>query len=144
MPSHNDFAAMIAEMTFPADRPSFHFLNLGETHYPYMLSREEAPVLHGVHGVFKHLDDLVGGGEGDQTDRFFDRQRMEALRAQQVKAARHVDELMGELFAKLPRDTHVIVTADHGELFGEEGYFGHGPVCHPKVFEVPFVEGRVA
>ena len=32
---------------------------------------------------------------------------------------------------------------DHGELFGEDGYFGHGPIAHDKVLEVPFVEGRV-
>jgi glucan phosphoethanolaminetransferase (alkaline phosphatase superfamily) len=35
----------------------------------------------------------------------------------------------------------VIVTSDHGELFGEERYFGHGPIAHEKVLEVPFVEG---
>ena len=28
-----------------------------------------------------------------------------------------------------------------GELFGEGGYFGHGPIMHEKCFEVPFVEG---
>jgi len=28
-------------------------------------------------------------------------------------------------------------------LFGEEGYFGHGPIQHDKVFEVPFVEGKL-
>jgi glucan phosphoethanolaminetransferase (alkaline phosphatase superfamily) len=33
------------------------------------------------------------------------------------------------------------VTSDHGELFGEAGYFGHGPIAHDKVFEVPYVEG---
>ena len=37
----------------------------------------------------------------------------------------------------------MIVTADHGELFGEEGYFGHGPIQHDKVFEVPYLEGMV-
>jgi hypothetical protein len=37
----------------------------------------------------------------------------------------------------------IIVTADHGELFGEDGYFGHGPIQHEKVWEVPFVEGKV-
>jgi hypothetical protein len=26
-------------------------------------------------------------------------------------------------------------------LFGEDGYFGHGPVMHEKCFEVPFLEG---
>jgi len=35
------------------------------------------------------------------------------------------------------------VTADHGELFGEAGYFGHGPIMHEKCFEVPFVEGML-
>jgi len=26
---------------------------------------------------------------------------------------------------------------------GEEGYFGHGPINHEKVYEVPFVEGKI-
>ena len=30
-----------------------------------------------------------------------------------------------------------------GELFGEEGYFGHGPIHHEKVLEVPFLEGKL-
>jgi glucan phosphoethanolaminetransferase (alkaline phosphatase superfamily) len=31
--------------------------------------------------------------------------------------------------------------ADHGEAFGEGGYFGHGPVMHEAAFAVPFLEG---
>lgn len=31
----------------------------------------------------------------------------------------------------------------YGELFGEGGYFGHGPIQHDKVYEVPLVEGRL-
>jgi hypothetical protein len=27
--------------------------------------------------------------------------------------------------------------------FGEERFFGHGPIIHEKVLEVPFVEGVV-
>ena len=42
-----------------------------------------------------------------------------------------------------PSNTYVTITADHGELFGENGYFGHGPIQHEKVFEVPFVEGLI-
>jgi len=44
--------------------------------------------------------------------------------------------------AKAPENTYFIVTSDHGELFGEDGYFGHGPIMHEKCFEIPFVEGR--
>jgi arylsulfatase A-like enzyme len=60
-----------------------------------------------------------------------------------VRAVERVDALFGQLVEKCPRGTHVIVTADHGELFGEDGHVGHGPMVHEKVFEVPFLEGRV-
>ena len=138
MDNHNDFDGMIKEMTFSPGRPHFYFFNLGETHYPYMLTREETPVLHGVHGVFKHLDEK---DEGEV--KFFDKERMEMLRAQQIKCVEYVDGLLPGLYAKCPPDTHIIITADHGELFGEENYFGHGPIFHEKVFEVPFLEGIV-
>jgi len=36
-----------------------------------------------------------------------------------------------------------LLSSDHGELFGEEGYFSHGPIMHEKVFEVPFLEGKL-
>ena len=65
------------------------------------------------------------------------------LRQQQVKCVEYVDGLIGKLMDMTPPNTHFIVTADHGELFGEDGYFGHGPIMHEKCFEVPFVEGRL-
>jgi arylsulfatase A-like enzyme len=56
---------------------------------------------------------------------------------------RYLDGVFARLFDQLPSNTWVIVTSDHGELFGEERFFGHGPVMHEKVLEVPFVEGLV-
>jgi arylsulfatase A-like enzyme len=56
---------------------------------------------------------------------------------------RYLDGVFARLFDLLPDDTWVTVTSDHGELFGEERFFGHGPVMHEKVLEVPFVEGPV-
>ncbi|HKA52708.1 MAG TPA: sulfatase-like hydrolase/transferase [Candidatus Binatia bacterium] len=148
MPKHNDMAAMIERMTFSPDRPSFYLLNVGETHYPYALPSEpenQWPKIHGVHGVFKHLDDLVVGDKlrEEEGGRFFDQDKLDLLRARQIEAVRYLDEVFTQLFDVLPPNTYVTVTADHGELFGEEGYFGHGPVNHPKVYEVPFVEGKV-
>ena len=35
---------------------------------------------------------------------------------------------MEELFDLVPENTYITITADHGELFGEEGFFGHGPI----------------
>ncbi len=139
MKSHNDFAKMIDEMEFP-DEPHYYFLNLGETHYPYMLSGENLPHISGVHGALKAMDDTAVATAGKQS---FDAGQMEMLRLQQIKCVEYVDGQIGRLMAMVPENTHFIVTADHGELFGEEGYFGHGPIMHEKCFEVPFVEGKL-
>ena len=143
MPTHNDMAAMLERLEFDEERPSFYLLNVGETHYPYALPDEdpsEWPRISGVHGVFKRLDDAPGGGDARE---FFDQAKMRELQDRQVRAVEYVDGVIARLFDRLPSNTWVIVTSDHGELFGEERYFGHGPVMHEKVFEVPFVEGIV-
>ncbi len=148
MPTHNDFEAMVGRLRFDGDRPWFHLLNVGETHYPYALPDEdpsEWPRISGVHGVFKHLDDHVVGGRlvDDGEPEFFDDDQMAMLRDRQLRAARYVDGVLGRLLDEAPANTWVVVMADHGELFGEGGFFGHGPVAHDKVFEVPFAEGLV-
>ena len=61
----------------------------------------------------------------------------------QVLAVKYLDRVVEELFDMVPKNTYITITADHGELFGEDGYFGHGPIQHEKVLEVPFVEGKL-
>ncbi|HEY1523452.1 MAG TPA: sulfatase-like hydrolase/transferase [Solirubrobacteraceae bacterium] len=147
MPTHNDMAAMLAQMDFTDPRPAFYLLNVGETHYPYALPDEdpsEWPRISGVHGVFKHLGQ---SGEGEQAPteprEFFDQQALTELRSRQIRSVEYLDGVFARLFDLLPSNTWVIVTSDHGELFGEDRYFGHGPIAHEKVFEVPLVEGMV-
>ena len=151
MEKHNDMRAMVQQMSFSEERPNFFLLNVGETHYPYALPDEppdQWPRISGVHGVFKHLDDEVVGGKllvkkGAKPDRFFNDKKMEELRQRQITAVKHLDRVVEELFDTVPKNTFITITADHGELFGEEGYFGHGPIYHEKVWEVPFVEARL-
>jgi hypothetical protein len=149
MPKHNDMRAMVQEMTFSDDQPSYFLLNIGETHYPYALPDEPTdqwPRIHGLHGVFKHLDsNIVGGKLVESTDdqSLFDAIKMEELRQRQIRAVEYLDGVVEELFDKVPENTWITVTADHGDAFGEDGYFGHGPVHHEKVFEVPFIEGKL-
>jgi arylsulfatase A-like enzyme len=142
MSRHNDMAAMVDRLSFDDERPSFHLLNVGETHYPYALPHEPAdqwPRISGLHGAVGDLDTATDGLAAE----FFTGGELAALRDRQVEAVRYLDDLFGKLFDRLPDNTWLIVTSDHGELFGEDGYFGHGPVCHDKVLEVPFVEGLV-
>lgn len=143
MDSHNDFSAMIDKLEFSADQPSFYFLNIGETHYPYSLpgeSTEDLPILHGVHGVFKHMgDEAKANSEGD----FFNMDTLRGMQEKQRTNVEYLDGLFEKLYEKVPDNTYLIVTSDHGELFGEEDYFGHGPIFHEKVFEVFYLEGKV-
>ena len=144
MPSHNDMAAMVEEVHFDPERPSFWLLNVGETHYPYAKAGEdtsELPHISGVHGVFKKLDQIRA--EGGEAGEFFDERRLKELHERQIAVLEHLDGVLERLLSKLPVNTWLVVSSDHGELFGEEGYFGHGPIAHEKVLEVPFVEGLV-
>jgi hypothetical protein len=147
MDRHNDMRAMVRQLKFSADQPSFYLLNVGETHYPYALPDEpedQWPRISGVHGVFKHLDEqMVGGKLVKSKEKFFDDARMEELRRRQVRAVAYLDKVVEELFDVVPKNTYITITSDHGELFGEDGYFGHGPIYHEKVWEVPFVEGKI-
>lgn len=147
MEKHNDMRAMLREMNFSEEAPSFYLLNVGETHYPYALPDEppgEWPRISGVHGVFKHLDEhIVGGKLRGSRKRLFDKRKLADLRERQIGAVKYLDTVVEELFDLAPKNTYVTITADHGELFGEDGYFGHGPIQHEKVLEVPFVEGKL-
>jgi arylsulfatase A-like enzyme len=56
---------------------------------------------------------------------------LERARAAYDVDARQLDRALERLFARLDADrdrfeTHVFITADHGESFGEEGALGHG------------------
>ena len=148
MERHNDMRAMVRQMRFSREYPSFYLLNVGETHYPYALPDEpeaQWPRISGVHGVFKHLDDSVVGGKLSRRARpkMFVQRELEELRQRQVRAVTYLDTVVEELFDLVPKNTYVTITADHGELFGEDGYFGHGPILHEKVLEVFFLEGKI-
>jgi hypothetical protein len=150
MKSHHDFDAIIDNLIFEEDKPSFYLLNIGETHYPYSLPGENTdhlPRISGVHGVFKHMDDMLikdaEVGEKEDGDKFFNMDQLMVLKEKQRTNVEYLDRLFEKLYEKVPTHTHIIVTADHGECFGEDGYFGHGPVMHDKVFEVFFLEGRI-
>ena len=55
-----------------------------------------------------------------------------------------IDDSLDRLLSRLAQDepawqTHVIITADHGESFGDDGGFGHGSTLTPPQVHVPLV-----
>jgi hypothetical protein len=147
MSNHNDFSGMVDEIEFTPDAPTFYFLNVGETHYPYMLKGSELPYISGVHGAAKALaagedsGGRIANSKGCDSTSFFDADKLRCLHAQQIRCVEYVDRVFARLLEKAPPDTYFMIMADHGEAFGEGGYFGHGPVMHEAAFAVPFLEG---
>ena len=47
------------------------------------------------------------------------------------------------LLTILDPGTWVVVTADHADVFGDDGLYGHGHQIHPKTYEVPFVRFQI-
>lgn len=54
----------------------------------------------------------------------------------QAKCLEYVDDNILRLINDFPKPARVIIMGDHGECFGEDGYYGHA-IYHPKVMEVP-------
>jgi len=76
------------------------------------------------------------------------RQRAQDLvRASQAAYAadvRYLDEHLARLLARLDADaerfeTHVVVTGDHGESLGDDGWLGHGKHLTPQQIRVPAI-----
>jgi len=116
---------------------TFVFINLGETHYPYAMPPGSVPHLAGAHGVISRSEPSVS------PPRLNDHGWMKMLHRSQVEAMERVDQGLCLLVERLPKPMLLLFTSDHGELFGEEGYFGHGPFVHPLLFEVPLAIGVI-
>ncbi len=155
-PSHNDLSIILdgsgsfKGITPKKDEPTFYFINTGETHYPYLLPGEsgtDLPHISGVHGVFKNLDEFLKNPSEalaeTKQDEFFTPEQFRAFYDKQIACVEHLDGVVGKLMDRCPDNTHFMIMSDHGELFGEDGYFGHGPIFHEKVFEVFYLEGRL-
>jgi hypothetical protein len=112
------------ESTSGLSRPFFALINFGETHYPYLCSESgvEIPLLSPARRPISWT------GEFDEEGWLAQRRCCEYLDAQLAVMISHL--------RTLSKPTIVVLTADHGECFGEDGMVGHG-FYHPKVMEVP-------
>jgi membrane-anchored protein YejM (alkaline phosphatase superfamily) len=111
-------------------KPFFAFMNFIETHTPYMhygSDRDEYAM---------QARDFMSFPPREDT--YMKESTGHKLHQAQISAVEHLDKIMGEFLQLLPKKTFVIITADHGEAFGEDGFWGHG-VYHPTVMNVPMM-----
>jgi uncharacterized sulfatase len=132
-----------------AEEPFFFYLHYNEPHRPYypplpyvdsytddieMSAAEAAEFSIEVH---RSLDEHIAEGP-DFTD-----DEWAALRAMYDAEIRYTDEMVGRLFDHVQSldlgPTIFVVTADHGELFGEHGLLSHKVVVDDALAHVPLV-----
>jgi hypothetical protein len=114
-----------------ADDDDGGFLSVGDTVRPKVETLLEGSELAQKAGLWLELDptELVRNGTRDAALELYE----ENLRI--------VIESVAELVAEL--DGRVVVTADHGEAFGEDGVWEHHIETHiPPLVEVPWLEVR--
>jgi len=51
--------------------------------------------------------------------------------------ARKLDTLIQSILEKTEKDVLIIITSDHGQLFGENGFYGHGKLLLDELLFVP-------
>ena len=104
----------------------FGWLHFMEPHHPY--DPHSAPVSRDYANRIsrKAVSDRVKGEEADLVRELYRRECEE------------LDVELRRLYNTIPEDTRVIFFADHGELLGEDGIWGHPGLLHPTLHHVPF------
>ena len=143
----NEMAKRRVDAAAEDDDPFFLYAHYGDPHHPYQpprrylepyaddfeMSIDEALELGQYHHANFHQ--LIADGcplDDDEWD---------ALHALYDAEIAHTDDLVGDLFEQVTRldNTIFVVTADHGELFGEQGMLAHLVVTDDAVTHVPLV-----
>jgi hypothetical protein len=102
-----------------ADRPVFAFLNVGETHVPYW---------HAGADWSRNDNPCVAFGTSNDA---------EECRRRQRACLEFVDHNVAGLLDRFA-DASIMVCADHGDAWGEDGLWEHG-IHHRTVLEVPLL-----
>jgi len=124
-----------------ADERWFAFLNLMDAHLPYRPpERHRAALAPDVDpgSVCQNSKAYNAGARAIPDEEF------EAIRRLYDAEIAHADAELGRLFEHLRRtgqwdDTAVIVCADHGELHGEFGLYGHEFAVYDPLINVPLL-----
>jgi len=144
--------------TADEERSRFLFLHTYEVHQPYLPPVEwtqrfrsnpdyDGPLVQAERKAREYIDKRgrksLRGRELVEDSRQFTKADTEYLWDMYLGAVAYTDYQMGLLFDGLRErdlydDTLIIVTSDHGEEFGEHGYYGHSQV-YRETLSVPLI-----
>jgi arylsulfatase A-like enzyme len=128
-----------------SDRPYFAFLNYFDAHQPYFPPAELATVFGPTSGRNYDLLELRPYmGKIDDPAVHLSAVQVQAEENAYDATIAYLDREMDRLLSGLEQsgalaNTIVVITADHGEQFGEHGLFDHGNSLYRFTTEVPLI-----
>src|SRR5690348_14779728 len=126
----------------PHSSPYFLFVNYFDVHVPYLTS---PPFDHRFGTVSdKLVHKLFDSLQGPDPPRGITQEEQTALIAAYDNCLAFLDAQVGRLLDFLDstpegRNTLVVVTSDHGEEFGEQGFYSHGYNLYREAVHVPLI-----
>lgn len=99
------------------DQAAFVFMNIGETHVPY------------------HYEGAPWSADDNPCKPFQSEDRSEDCRTRQTACLEYIDRHLGALIERF-KDATIVVCADHGDCWGEDGLWEHG-ISHEMTLTVP-------
>ncbi len=125
-----------------AGRPFFAFANYMDAHDPYAPDPWFVGRFPGYDPSFPPRVGSFVGAEG--TRRVFDPRERRHLVSLYDSAIATLDRELGRLFDRMRSlglydGALIVVTADHGEMLGERGVFGHGAGLVDEVLRIPLI-----
>lgn len=117
-----------------ASEPYFCWIFLVDVHMPYLpvdgFRSQSLPSTY-AGNLWLYLN----GHDPGALERVFRRR----LRSAYADTVRYTDDRIGRFVDELDGDSVVTIHADHGEAFGENGVYGHGPTLSEEQVHVPLL-----
>lgn len=143
-----DIAKRMLRNTTNKTEPFFCYVHYNDPHHPYIpplsyrkeyISEIDATLDEAMEFAQDMHNNLYRHIAGDIP---FTDKEWEMLYSMYDSVIKYVDKCVGELFefvCKNFEDTIVVITSDHGDLFGEYGLLGHHIALHDGLTHVPLV-----
>ena len=131
------------ELVDSTEEPFFLWAHYMDPHGPYSPLREYQEVFHDEYVGMKRAQELYKRSVLEDPEGVTDAERRELVNLYDEEI-RYADAQLGRFLDELEsrgllEETLVILTADHGDAFGERGYFGHPRELDEELLRVPLV-----
>lgn len=117
--------------------PYFFWVFLMDTHFPYLPPREYRSL-----STWKMYKSIYKFKQSNWGKEGIEDSTLENLQRLYYDTIEYVDAFVGKLLDDLYAPT-IIFFSDHGEAFGEHGYYYHSHHLYPENIHVPFLIGNV-